>query len=65
MVDFGLERDLGRLEGVLGGELDVDAEGALGVRRALRHQEAVPRQDVGLVHHDVAEGLEARVADVL
>lgn len=50
VVDAGLEGDLGRLEGVLGRELDVDPEGALGVGSRVRHKEALPLEDVLLVN---------------
>lgn len=57
VVDLSLERDLGRLEGVLSGEGDVDFEGAFTKRGRFRDEEPLPLKDILLLHDNVAERL--------
>ena len=65
VVNPRLEADFGRLEWVLGRELNVHPERPFGVRRLIRHEQALPTEDVLLVDRDLAERLEAGLADVL
>lgn len=65
VVDLGAEQDLGGLEGVLCREVDLYPEGPFAVGGVLRDDEALPAEDVGVVHADVAEALHVRLADVL
>ena len=46
-------------------KLDVDFECPLAEGRGVGDEEALPLQDVLLVHHDLAKRLEAGLSDVL
>lgn len=63
VVDFCLEGDLGGLEGVLGGEDELDPKRSFVVRRTIRDDEALPVQDIRLIHLDAAESLWPSFAD--
>jgi len=65
VVYFRFERYLGRLERVLCGEVNVDAESPFVVGRLFCADETFPVEDVGLVNLDIAKHLLIRCSNVV
>lgn len=55
VVDFRLERDLRWLEGVLGGEDELNAKCSFVIRSTIGNEEALPVQNIRFIHLNVAE----------
>lgn len=64
MVNLCLEADARRLEGILRGEIDFNLKRALVVGRIVRHNQALPCEDIGLIHLDVSEGSQPGVFNI-